>query len=55
LKTVAYDGPHSAVDVPSLGITAVKGEPVEVDDDEIASALLRQGWQEIKAKKETGK
>jgi hypothetical protein len=55
LKTVAYDGPYSAVDVPALGVTAVKGEPVEVADDEIASALLRQGWQEVKAKKEETK
>jgi hypothetical protein len=55
LKTLVYDGPYGAVDVPSLGITAEQGQPVEVADDEIASALLRQGWQEVKAKKETAK
>lgn len=54
MKTVAYNGPYKAIEVPSLGITAVKGEPVEVEE-EAASALLRQGWQEIKAKKETAK
>ncbi len=54
MKTVAYDGPYSAVEVPSLGLTAEKGDPIEVADD-IAQALLRQGWQEIKAKKETAK
>jgi hypothetical protein len=54
VKTVAYDGPYAAVEVPSLGLTAVKGDPIEVADD-IAQALLRQGWQEIKAKKETAK
>ena len=55
MKTVVYNGPYSAVEVPALGVTAVRGEPVEVADEEIASALLRQGWREIKAKKETAK
>jgi hypothetical protein len=55
VKTVVYGGPDMAVDVPSLGITAVQGEPVEVADEDIASALLRQGWQEVTAKKETAK
>jgi len=54
VKTVAYNGPYSAVEVPSLGLTAEKGDPIEVADD-IAQALLRQGWQEIKAKRETAK
>ncbi|MFJ5997541.1 hypothetical protein [Streptomyces sp. NPDC092370] len=54
MQTVAYNGPYSAVEVPSLGLTAVKGDPIEVADD-IAQALLRQGWQEIKAKRETAK
>jgi hypothetical protein len=54
VKTVAYNGPYSAVEVPSLGLTAGKGDPIEVVDD-IAQALLRQGWQEIKAKRETAK
>lgn len=52
MKTLVYSGPDAAVDVPSLGVTAVAGEPVEVADAEIAAALLRQGWQEVKAKKE---
>jgi hypothetical protein len=54
VKTVAYDGPYAAVDVPSLGLTAVKGDPIEVTED-VAQALLRQGWQEVKAKKEAAK
>lgn len=54
MKTLVFDGPGS-VDVPALGVTAVQGEPVEIADAEIASALLRQGWQEVKAKKETAK
>ncbi|MFC9231037.1 hypothetical protein ACFTZI_19100 [Streptomyces decoyicus] len=54
MKTVAYNGPYSAVEVPSLGLTAVKGDPIEVTED-VAHALIRQGWQEIKAKKETAK
>lgn len=54
MKTVAYDGPYAAVEVPSLGLTAEKGNPIEVADD-IARTLLRQGWQEIKAKRETAK
>lgn len=54
MKTVAYDGPYSAVEVPSLGLTATKGNPIEVVED-IARTLLRQGWQEIKTKEEAGK
>ncbi|MFE0648549.1 hypothetical protein ACFVZH_08185 [Streptomyces sp. NPDC059534] len=54
MKTVAYDGPYSAVEVPSLGLTAEKGDPIEVAEP-IAQALLRQGWQEIKAKRGTAK
>jgi hypothetical protein len=55
LKTLVFPGPEGAVDVPALGLTAVQGEPVEVADAVIASALLRQGWQEVPAKKETAK
>ncbi|MFD3464802.1 hypothetical protein ACFWWM_00240 [Streptomyces sp. NPDC058682] len=54
MKTVAYNGPYSAVEVPSLGVTAEMGDPIEVAED-VAQALLRQGWQEVKAKKETAK
>ncbi|MCB5179505.1 hypothetical protein [Streptomyces antimicrobicus] len=54
MKTVVYGGPYTAVDIPSLGLTAEKGDPVEVAED-VAETLLRQGWQEVKAKKETGK
>ncbi|MGW6535221.1 hypothetical protein ACWGBV_03185 [Streptomyces sp. NPDC055051] len=49
MKTVFYDGPFAAVEVPSVGLTAVKGDPIEVAED-VAQALLRQGWQEFKAK-----
>ena len=38
-----YPGPHPAVDVPAAGVTAIKGEPVEIADD-IAARLLEQGW-----------
>lgn len=54
MKTVTYDGPYSAVEVPALGLTVEKGDPIEVAED-VAQALIRQGWQEIKAKKETAK
>ncbi|MEV7589732.1 hypothetical protein AB0O42_05605 [Streptomyces sp. NPDC089922] len=54
MKTVAYSGPYSAVEVPALGLTAGKGDPIEVAED-VAETLLRQGWQEVKAKKETAK
>lgn len=54
MKTVVFEGPDSAMEVPALGITALKGEPVEVADARIAAALLRQGWKEVKAK-ETAK
>jgi hypothetical protein len=55
LKTLVYPGPFDAVEVPALGITAIKGEPVDVSDVATATALIRQGWTEIKAKKETAK
>jgi hypothetical protein len=55
LKTLTYEGPYNAVEVPSLGITAIKGEPVDIADPATATALIRQGWTENKAKKETAK
>ncbi|MEU8780061.1 hypothetical protein [Streptomyces sp. NPDC048637] len=54
MKTIAYGGPYAAVEVPSLGLTAAKDDPIEVAED-VAQTLIRQGWQEIKAKKETAK
>jgi hypothetical protein len=40
---LVYPGPFDQVELPSLGVTAPKGEPVEVPDPHAAS-LLEQGW-----------
>jgi hypothetical protein len=50
VKTLIYDGPFGAVDVPSVGLTATKGEPIEMDDV-TAENLIRQGWREVTLKK----
>lgn len=50
MKTLIYDGPFGAVDVPSVGLTATKGEPIEMDDV-TAENLIRQGWREVTLKK----
>lgn len=50
VATLVYEGPYGAVDVPSIGVTATKGEPVEIDEA-VAESLIRQGWREVTAKK----
>lgn len=40
--TVAYYGPHEAVDVAGIG-TVAHGDLIEVDDD-VAVRLVEQGW-----------
>ncbi|RKT82720.1 hypothetical protein SAMN05421805_104191 [Saccharopolyspora antimicrobica] len=44
---IVYTGPFRAVDVPSLGLTAEQGTPIEVPD-EPAARLLEQStiWAE---------
>lgn len=44
-----YEGPHDEVVVPAFGITAARGEPVEVEDKAQAEQLLAQGWTKAKA------
>ncbi|SDZ55165.1 hypothetical protein SAMN05216215_10975 [Saccharopolyspora shandongensis] len=53
---ITYIGPFKAVDVPSLGITAQHGTPIEVPD-EPAARLLEQStiWAEAKAPKPASK
>lgn len=41
MKTIVYVGPAAEVEVPALGITVKKGEPVEVEDA-AAKTLLEQ-------------
>lgn len=48
MATLVYQGPYRAVDVPSIGVTATEGEPVEIPDD-TAESLMRQGWTEVTA------
>ncbi|MEU5848939.1 hypothetical protein [Saccharopolyspora shandongensis] len=53
---IVYIGPFRAVDVPSLGITAEQGTPIEVPD-EPAARLLEQStiWAEATSPKSTTK
>jgi hypothetical protein len=45
---VVYTGPHAEVEVPSLGVVAVRGEAVEVDDA-AGHELVKQGdWNAAK-------
>lgn len=41
MPAITYVGPSDAVEIPSLGLVAVKGEPIEVPAD-AAKALLAQ-------------
>lgn len=51
---VSYVGPHAAVEVPSLGIEAVRDEPIEVDDKDAAELVKQEGiWAEVQAPKPT--
>lgn len=51
---VSYVGPHAAVEVPSLGIEAVRDEPIEVDDKDAAELLKQEGiWAKAAPSKTT--
>lgn len=54
MKHVIYHGQHDEVEVPALGLTFVKGQPVEVPDD-AAARLLEQPANFKAAKKESSK
>jgi len=41
---LVYLGPHDEVELPTVGIFAVRGEPVDVEDKGVAEQLLAQGW-----------
>lgn len=45
---MAYSGSHARVDVPVLGRTVDRGEPVEIPSMSIAKRLYRQGWRLIR-------
>jgi hypothetical protein len=47
-----YPGPFDAVDVPAVGIVAVRDVPVDVPD-ETAPSLIAQGWRKPPRKKTT--
>lgn len=49
MRKVTYQGPHDAVDIPSLGLTVAAGETIEVDDA-VAKVLEAQGWKASGAK-----
>jgi hypothetical protein len=42
-----YPGPFDQVEVPAAGVTAVRGEPVEVPEPHAAS-LIEQGWTPVR-------
>ncbi len=48
---MAYNGPHEFVDVPALGRTVKRGEPVDIENISLAKALLRQGWAFVREQK----
>lgn len=51
-----YPGPSDAVEVPALGIIAVRGEPTdELEPSEFTASLLEQGWTEHKPAKAPAK
>lgn len=43
MTKLTYPGPHPAVSVPGLGVVAA-GQPVDVDDSDLAARLREQGW-----------
>lgn len=47
-----YPGPHDEVELPTVGITARAGTPVEVEDPAVAEQLLAQGWTKASKAKE---
>jgi hypothetical protein len=50
-----YEGPHDTVEVPSAGITAERGQAVDVPDD-VAKALLEQDtWTEARSESRRAK
>lgn len=44
---LVYPGPFDQVEVPAVGVVAVRGEPVEVPEPH-ASSLIAQGWTPVK-------
>lgn len=50
---LTYPGPSEAVRIPSLGVTAQRGKPVDIDDDAVAASLIDQGWAASAAKPST--
>ena len=44
---MAYRGSYGSVDVPALGRTVKRGEPIEIDDAQMCESLTRQGWEEV--------
>lgn len=49
MPKIKYVGPFDAVEVPALGRDVKRGEPIEVEDAEIAKSLLEQkdNWQRV--------
>lgn len=48
---MAYNGSHAFLDVPALGRTVERGEPVEIDDETTRGRLSRQGWEYVRDEK----
>ncbi|MCP2168132.1 hypothetical protein [Goodfellowiella coeruleoviolacea] len=45
---ISYTGPHRAVTVPALGLTAERDRPIEVPDDLAAPLLDQPDWAAVK-------
>jgi hypothetical protein len=52
---MAYRGSYGSVDVPALGRSVKRGEPIEIDDSHLCSMLSRQGWEEVQDESDNDK
>lgn len=47
-----YLGPSDEVEIPDAGVSVKRGETVDIEDEEIAKSLAKQGecWEQVQAK-----
>ncbi len=46
---VKYVGPHEAVEIPALGISAERGQTIEVDEGAALALTAQADWEAAKA------
>lgn len=52
---LVYEGPIDVVEVPSAGITAERGQPVEIPDEVAKGLLVQDTWTEARAESRRAK